>query len=423
MTVASIAGPELGPTLAFTLSLQTLLQFSVAAALKQPPQNVSLFDVTLTSNLPNLGPNQTGAGGMLAFDWSFLMCCIGYDIDAMAESMFESGFVQEAQSFATFFGTGTFALFGIERLVDAPTGGSTPAPESEQGSIPGAGTASSQQAQDGLGMLWWLPWVLALLLLILAFVFFVRRRRRMKHIIVEDGKDCPGRYLQEDIIGPDGAPLAWLPGAFALATARFQPEEHLLEAGFGGVCLCLEEGDVIEVEACGTIWSYGHIADASDRVGFFPASCVAWLGRPLQEELQAHTLGRSVDGLPDWLPPGSPAHTIEQLRLRHAGFSPGHGEDGSSISPNAATVGAQATQVELATPTGPKVHANCPFDPDEVLGTSLAPEQCLALKVGEEVVVVAAGAGWLYGCLAREPERASWKDISEDTHVRMVVAT
>eukprot|EP00930_Biecheleria_cincta_P043615 TRINITY_DN29936_c0_g1_i1.p1 TRINITY_DN29936_c0_g1~~TRINITY_DN29936_c0_g1_i1.p1 ORF type:complete len:615 (-),score=110.54 TRINITY_DN29936_c0_g1_i1:22-1866(-) len=57
-------------------------------------------------------------------------------------------------------------------------------------------------------------------------------------------------------------------------------EEEATES-FADSCIALAEGDVVEVAAAGGGWVYGRVVGAPDRVGYFPETRVAWLGRPV----------------------------------------------------------------------------------------------------------------------------------------------
>jgi len=248
-----------------------------------------------------------------------------------------------------------------------------------------------------------------------------RRYWTWKRRPAEVSKDIAGRYFQEALVGPNGSLLAWLPeekGALVLATLVFTPPEpaELLEQGHAW--LALNEGDIVQVEACGAEWIYGHLATETNRVGFFPATCAAWLGRPLQDALHAETLGRAAQGLPDWSPPGSPVYVDQHLRLQTVAAStladrneelevmPGPRQHSSTLATSSIVESADTQRV--LSPSGPTVQINLAFNAAEVFGTSLPPEQCLPLQGGEAVEVIGAGAGWLYGRLVQDPERMGY---------------
>jgi len=54
---------------------------------------------------------------------------------------------------------------------------------------------------------------------------------------------------------------------------------------FSKSCISLEHGDVVEVAAGSGGWLYGRAINDPGRAGYFPETCISWLGKPLPVEV------------------------------------------------------------------------------------------------------------------------------------------
>merc|ERR1719277_2623947 len=104
----------------------------------------------------------------------------------------------------------------------------------------------------------------------------------------------------------------------------------------------------------------------------------------------------------DWSPPGSPSNIsviVQEPQQKK------DDEDQTTHATGSLSADSQTTNLTTYS-AGPSVHITSAFQPSEVDDASgrMTPEMCLTLDGGEIVKVMAAGAGWLYGCVADKPE-------------------
>lgn len=349
-------------------------------------------------------------GGLVAFDWGFSFCTLGAvvreaGIDRYA---FERRFSVQSQSYAA-FAQSTIRMLSLAARLGANGTDEIPRVSPSSGALP-SGDSRPEAAHAVLAQLWWVAWLLAGIVLLVGICTFIamrRRRRRLKREAREAGPD--------DIAGPGGVPLAWLAGSAAPAPAQARA---IIPFGVGGEeasmqgLLALAEGDLVEVQAAGGGWLFGHLVHATDCAGFFPESCVAWIGRPLpQREREAASQpepepGAEADdvfhGRLDWSPPSSPTHVDVRIGIDEEGQELRVRDDLAARLPG---IG------------GPMVRATVAFSSSEVTeDPGGLRERCLELQGGEAVEVLAAGAGWLYGRLCEAPhaegffpeDRAEW---------------
>lgn len=284
---------------------------AVAATLRQPADQVLLSSMRLTGMtgaLAALG-NSTGTG-LIQFDLSFSLCSLS-GASVLDPRTFENRFNYAAQGFAAFVPS-TVALLGITSRGPGPTAPLTSSPPTNDGG--GSSSSSKDGSSNIFERFWWLPWLFAAIgLLVLILVFWYLRRRRLRLREEMQDKDRSVQYVAEVLAGPEGSVLAWLPtnkevltreGALVLVTCSFDPVEFGLDGDDAVVngCLELNEGEVVEVEASGGGWLYGHVVGDPERAGFFPDSIACWIGRPVDEDNQntiaaqpiAETFGRVV---------------------------------------------------------------------------------------------------------------------------------
>mmetsp|Transcript_59441 Transcript_59441/g.105725 ORF Transcript_59441/g.105725 Transcript_59441/m.105725 type:complete len:503 (-) Transcript_59441:72-1580(-) len=394
--VGTMASPELdGSHLRLgspSPALSTVLVQSLAAGLSREPHEVEIVD----SQLLNLGGDLGGVGevvGLTYFDLNITFCAVPAVTPERDIRGFESKFISEAQSFAVFH-NGVDGAASIAVLTLTTLGVPTPDDAAREPSrVVGAPWPSAQEprsADDWLSVVWWLPWALSSVAVV-AFAAWLVRRRRGK-LREGSGEDRMSRYSDPVLVGPDGSQLQWLStaGAYAIASHSFSPEELAeTEDGFKESCLKLQAGELLEVEASGGLWLYGKLVEEPEKSGFFPMNRVAWLGHPLQDDLAANTMGRPNAGIAEWSPPGSPAH-----------------ESGLRVTSADAVAGTPVVQEAQ----GPRVYITVAFVASEVDDATgrLTPEQCLTVAEGEVVQVTAAGAGWLYGHVVGESQRAGY---------------
>lgn len=425
-TAAITSGPEITQADAQSgipsSKLKSMILSCTARALGVPEFAVLIMNTKLHSNFKASSVSTKGASGskaVLQLDLSYSFCA--NEAVTLDASRFEDLWILGAEQFAVFL----YASFQLLNLVPHGVNASSvklplvPTVVSQQPLSDGSSLRGSASAKEGSGSgLWWLPWVLSLLAVMLAVAIIAHQWIRRQGS--GSGMDVLGaQYMPEQLVCPDGTVLNWLAegsgGAFVLAIEDFNPSDLGQEMSHTGLLLPLQEGKVVEVEASGGIWLYGTLTEDPEKFGFFPLSYVAWLGRPLQDSPPANTLGRAVAGLRDWSPPCSPQYADRNGDLLLA-------DDAEVVIAMAGTPHRRSLQPQSAELCCLKVRAALAFSPSEVEGSNLPPEQCLHLKGGELVEVMAAGAGWLYGRLALKPEimgyfpedRAAWQTADLD---------
>lgn len=400
-----------------------MLRRSLAAAVRQPPQDVTISDVHVSVNEGAL-EETPGDGDLVAFDWNFRFCIPNIAMEINPHD-FEHRFIVQAQHYVAFHKS-TLRLLQLDEANLTRT--------------------NTEQPRDHK-WLWRLCAALVMLCTLIAWGGFQARKRCLQTSLREalnavqavDDDD-----LEEAVVrSPDGDRLRWLEGcqspggrirrAHARVIQCTEPQEGILE---------LAEGDVIEVLAAGGVWTYGHKLGHPQTLGFFPESCVAWLGRPMPFNLQ-QSLGEAAQPAEqpqDWSHPNSPTNSDEgaatgaaapaaQGRGSSTGAAaratparrPSAADRPEASPPLSGSPPAQPPPADGRAADGPRVRITWPFAPEEVNEDELR-QCCLTLERGEIVEVLAAGGGWYYGRLRGKegyfPEdRCEWGLFDDDEPV------
>lgn len=272
--VAMWAGPELRASNVTNTTgpFGTILRHCVSSALRKKIDEVSVSAVTVVPFNHDSMHEALASAGHIVFDWSFSFC--SSDFESVDAAIFEDAFGFEAQKFAA-FGVSVLRLLQL-RSFDRSKPSVTTSSAQQKGSA-NEQFVNHDPVEDDLVWFekcWWAFWLFAVL--VAAFVvglwFFFRCRRHREE----------RTFHQEQILGPDGVWLTRLPQAtifacdgssgslLVLVDLSYLPKSDPPEAH-----LTLNQGDVVEVFACGRDWFLGRSL-VDFNVGFFPAKHVKW---------------------------------------------------------------------------------------------------------------------------------------------------
>lgn len=355
--------------------LAVIVRRSVGAALQRPVQDVAVSEARLLRH-----SDDGASSGLLACDLSFGFCATA-ELGELSPPEFEVAWRSEALQY-TAFDRSTVRLVRLSILAssreNSAGGAATPAAPvlragNEQGSAnrdPGGGGLNT-----GAVVLLSMCAVAALIFLALVALAYSMRRSRHLRKIQAAAEEWEAEAAEEGTLADEaGAEQQVL----AHVTYGFSPTVVEDDKLFRDSCLELQSGDIVEVVAGGGGWLCGRLIRVNssgeqesdehregaagpsvERFGFFPENYVTWLGQLSDEGLYS---------------------TAEQHLLVNVerSFSP---ED---LQQPCEEGGPCAAEISLGT------------------------ENMLRLDGGEVVQVLSGGGGWLYGCVAGEPDRAGY---------------
>lgn len=260
-------------------ALVSILQRSFAAALSQPPELVAMHNVRFTQPA---GSDAAAAAAVedvtshVTTDLEVDFCIVGPDFHLGGVGNFDILFSVEAQRYAA-LADGTIRFLRLSLVHE--TANKETSSNSTNVSIVDHQSSDTIHAHDNGPPLYFFVIlgcaVCALsstLIISCAIVIYLRRKR--KRFDVADIDSVP----QDCGTCEDGVVSTFIAIAVQGFTLEDVPED------FRPNCLPIQESDLLEVSAGSDGWLYGRLlCDLEQHMGFFPASCVAFVDERLYE--------------------------------------------------------------------------------------------------------------------------------------------
>jgi len=312
-------------------SFLSVIRWCSAKALGLHHDDIAVAGAKLvTAHMEGLNFTRLNEGkvGFMFFDLEFDLCPSGVALSVKPE-VFESRFIQAAQSFAGFEDATMRLLWRLDDSFQLEYNALSlayvpPTPPSNTGDSKSADSLTleaEESTKGGVPMsVWWFGFAALLTLLVAVVIlasqrFYHSRRSKRDCVWLDDDPSIVvvGRPVgsarsegDRDLAGPDGGRLASVTKAFQATRENFA---LLVAAGLeDGECLQVVQGDLVEVVACGEGWAYCHVVGEVDtgRFGYLPENCLLYIDGNNDHATAPSPPAGTDEPTPPHTPPQSP---------------------------------------------------------------------------------------------------------------------